>query len=297
MSLFLERLQQNEPLVLDGATGTEINRRGIETTLPLWSAGALQTHPDVVRDIHTDYLRAGADIITTNTFRTHAHNLESTEEARQMTLLAVQLAQEAIAELGRTAFIAGSIAPLEDCYSPELTPSEIYCQREHARMVKNLADASVDFLLIETMHTIHETKAAAKAAYEAEIPFVVSFILNNVGQLLSGESLQKAVREIMPFEPAAFMVNCIPVKQIVPALRALQELTNLPIGAYGNMGIVDESSGWAIDEDLTPAHYCHRVEAWLDLGAKIIGSCCGSNPEHTQALRELVDNISYRGEV
>lgn len=289
MNSFLEGLKQDKPLILDGATGTEINRRGIETTLPLWSAGALQTHPDVVREIHMDYLRAGADIITTNTFRTHAHNLKTTQEAREMTILAVQLAKDAVAEVGRKAFVAGSVATLEDCYSPELTPSELYCQREHARMVKNLVDGGVDLILIETMHTIYETQAIAKAAHELNMPFIVSFILNDTGQLLSGESLQKAVEAIMPFEPSAFMVNCIPVNQIENALIGLQKLTNLPIGAYGNMGIVDETSGWSIDEDLTPVHYCHTAESWLKLGAKIIGSCCGSNPEHTKALREMVD--------
>lgn len=289
MHTFLERLKQNKPLILDGATGTEIDRRGIETTLPLWSAGALQTHPNVVREIHIDYLRAGADIITTNTFRTHAHNMNTAQEAREMTILAAKLAKEAVSEIGRTAFVAGSVAPLEDCYSPELTPSESYCQREHARMVENLVDGGVDLILIETMHTIYETQAVAKAAHEADIPFIASFILNDVGQLLSGESLQTAIEAILPFEPSAFLVNCIPVNQIENALIDLQKLTDLPIGAYGNMGSVDEISGWAIDEDLTPTHYCHSAESWLKLGAKIIGSCCGSNPEHTQALRKLVD--------
>ena len=289
MTAFINRLQQNKPLILDGATGTEIDRRGIETTLPLWSAGALKTHPDVVREIHIDYLRAGADIITTNTFRTHAHNMNSAEEAREMTILAAQLAREAVAEVGQTAFVAGSVAPLEDCYSPELTPSEAYCQREHARMVQNQVDGGVDFILIETMHTIYETRAAAKAAHEAKIPFVVSFIINDEGNLLSGETLKDAVDAMTPLKPAALMLNCIPVNQIETALLELKNLTDLPIGAYGNMGTVDEVTGWAIDDDLTPVHYCHRAEKWLELGAKIVGSCCGSNPEHTRALRELVD--------
>ena len=176
-----ERLNQSKPLVLDGAMGTEIDRRGIPTTLPLWSAGALQTDPDVVRAIHADYLRAGADIITTNTFRTHAHNLSSRAEAQEMTLLAAKLAQEAIAEVGRDAFVAGSVAPLEDCYSPELTPSKTYCQREHARMVAYLVEGGVDFILVETMHTIYEAQAACAAAQQANIPFMASFILDNAG--------------------------------------------------------------------------------------------------------------------
>lgn len=294
MNSFLERLKQTKPLVLDGATGTEIQRRGVDTSLPTWSAGALRSNPDIVRAIHIDYLRAGADIITTNTFRTHAHNVGNVSEARDLTLRAVQLAQEAVSQVGRKAFVAGSIAPLEDCYSPELTPGKAYCQREHARMTENLVDGGVDLILIETMHTIYEIEAAAKAAHEAMIPFIVSFILDDAGNLLSGESLQEAVERLVPLEASALMLNCIPVPQIETALVTLKNLTDLPIGAYGNMGTVDHLMGWSIDEDLTPAHYCHRAEAWLDLGAKIVGSCCGSNPEHTRALRELVDHYQVK---
>jgi homocysteine S-methyltransferase len=289
MNTFLERLTRPEPLVLDGATGTEINRRGVETTLPLWSAGALRTHPALVRDIHIDYLRAGADIITTNTFRTHAHNLGTMEEARRLTRLATELAQQAIEAVGQPAFVAGSVAPLEECYAPELTPSEAYCQREQARIVHDLVESGVDLILIETMNTIYEARAAAEAARAEGVPFIVSFVLDEAGQVLSGETLPAAVESLAPLQPAALMINCIPTRKVEEPLKRLRGLTDRPIGAYGHMGLVDDDVGWTPDENMTPAHYGHQAAIWLALGAQIIGSCCGSTPAHTGALRQLVD--------
>jgi homocysteine S-methyltransferase len=287
--MFSNRLRGEKPLLLDGATGTEITRRGIETSLPLWSAGALDTHPQVVQQIHEDYLRAGADIITTNTFRTHARNVRSSSEARRLTLKAVELARNAIESVGRSAFVAGSVAPLEDCYSPHLTPHEGYCRREHGEMVQNLADGGVDLCLIETMNTVHEAAAAARVASTLEIPFVVSFVLDEHDNLLSGESLASAVDAITPMNPAALMVNCIPSVHISNALGKLRALTDLPIGAYGNMGTPDDVSGWAFSDHIEPEAYCDLAADWFRLDARIVGSCCGSSPEHTAALRRLLD--------
>ncbi|MBZ0308143.1 MAG: homocysteine S-methyltransferase family protein [Anaerolineae bacterium] len=280
---------QSKPLLLDGAMGTELTRRGVDTYLPLWSAGALITHPEVVRQIHTDYLNAGADIITTNTFRTHARNIRNTAEAKRLTHLAVQLAREAVQQTGHAALVAGSVAPLEDCYSPHLTPHEGYCQREQADMVNTLVEAGVDMLLIETMNTVHEAVAAARPAHYLKIPYMVSFVTNESYQLLSGESLQKAVDAMTPFEPAAFLINCIPTRHITEAVQVLRACTDLPIGAYGNMGTPDDVVGWQSAEDMPPELYCVHAEAWLYLGLKIIGSCCGSTPAHTAALRQLID--------
>jgi homocysteine S-methyltransferase len=111
----------SELLLLDGATGTELNRRGVDTGLPLWSANALTTDSglNVLRGVHLDYLKAGADIITTNTFRTHRRVLAGKGfSAHELTLRAVATANEAVAEFGQRALVAGSLSSLEDCYRP-----------------------------------------------------------------------------------------------------------------------------------------------------------------------------------
>ena len=121
------KLMKGELLLLDGATGTELNRRGVDTGLPMWSANALTTDSglNVLRQIHLDYLNAGADILTSNTFRTHRRALVGKGyAARDLTRRAVATAQEAVAQFGQPAQVAGSVAPLEDCYRPDLAPPD-----------------------------------------------------------------------------------------------------------------------------------------------------------------------------
>lgn len=286
-AIFSRNLFSDRPLLLDGATGTELTRRGVTTTLPEWSASALETHPEVIQAIHLDYLHAGADIITTNTFRTHARNIGN--NAAVWTQRAVAIGRAAIEESRRQAWLAGSVAPLEDCYSPHLTPDATTCQREQRQMVENLA--GVDVLLIETMNTIHEAQAAAQAAHDMQIPFMVSFVLDEHFNLLSGETLHAAVDTIAPLEPVALLVNCIPVRHIDAALQHLATLTTIPIGAYGNMGTPDDVVGWAASHEVSPTEHAHEAVDWLAHGAQIIGSCCGSTPEHIAALRQLIDKL------
>ena len=178
---FLKRLAVPRPILLDGATGTELNRRGVNTDLPLWSARALLEAPDVLRQIHADYVRAGAELLTADTFRTHRRSLArggQADRAAELTRLAVSLAREAaaLAAPGRECFVAGSQAPLEDCYSPELVPPQADCEREHAELAGHLAAAGVDLILVETMNTIREAVAAVRAARATGLPVLASFV-------------------------------------------------------------------------------------------------------------------------
>ena len=149
--------------ILDGPMGTELDRRGSDTTLPLWSARALIENPELVKSIHIDYINAGAEIITTNTFRTQDRTIETARlsniTGKELTSQAVDLAKEA-RDVTKPCSIAGSIAPLEDCYSPDLVPSNLILRKEHPKMVKWLAENEVDIFLIETMNTFREGKIA-----------------------------------------------------------------------------------------------------------------------------------------
>ncbi|HLF27588.1 MAG TPA: homocysteine S-methyltransferase family protein [Anaerolineae bacterium] len=298
---FTARLASGELLILDGATGTELTRRGVDTRLPLWSAGALLDAPDTLRAIHQDYSRAGARLITANTFRTHRRSLAKGglgDRARALTHRAVQLVREAIQLTNQpttpSPFIAGSIAPLEDCYSPDLVPPDAALHVEHAEMAQHLAEAGADVLLIETMNTIREARIAAEAARATGLPVLVSCVCAGAtgqrvdpgepARLLSGERLSDAVRAIEPLDPAALLVNCAPVALIERLLRELRAATRLPIGAYGNVGHVDERVGWTLTHAVTPEQYAAAARAWREIGASIIGGCCGTAPAHIAAL-------------
>jgi homocysteine S-methyltransferase len=284
-------------IILDGAMGTELTRRGVDTTLPLWSAIALDVAPDVVMRIHRDYLDAGAHVITANTFRTNVRALAKAgiaHRARELTFWAVALARSALRNTphpdplsqGEGLRVAGSIAPVEDCYSPDLVPSDDELAEEHAILARNLADAGVDLILVETQNTTREAVAAARAARATGKPLWVSFTLDDENRLLSGESLPDAVRAVLPFEPQAILVNCIPVKQVASALKGLRSATppHVAMGAYGNVGHVDETVGWTLTNAVSPEAYAEAAREWRDLGATIIGGCCGTTPEHIRAV-------------
>jgi S-methylmethionine-dependent homocysteine/selenocysteine methylase len=275
---------------LDGALGTELTRRGCDTRLPLWSARALLDAPEVVRRIHADYAEAGAEVLTANTFRTNTRALTRAGLADQvstLTHLAVTLAREGAAGRAR---VAGSIAPVEDCYSPDLVPDDASLAREHGELASALASAGCDLILVETMNTVREAAIAAKAAARTGLPLWVSFTLGGDDRLLSGESLAEAVRAIRPLGPEALLVNCIPVAQVSSALRALRDAagdSRLRIGAYANVGHVDDEFGWTLTDAVSPAAYAAAAREWLTIGASLIGGCCGTTPAHIAAIGNL----------
>src|SRR5215472_11746344 len=142
--------------------GTELGRRGVVCDLPLWSARALWAAPEVVLAIHRDEVAAGAEILTTNTFRTHRRTLAKEgrgSEAARWTRTAVSLAREAAKSSGRDVYVVGSISPLEDCYRPDLVPEDSELAAEHGEQVETLSAAGVDGLLVETQNTVRELAA------------------------------------------------------------------------------------------------------------------------------------------
>jgi homocysteine S-methyltransferase len=287
---FLKRLADPRPIILDGATGTELERRGVNTSTPIWSAMALLDAQAIVEQVHRDYLDAGAEVIITNTFRTHRHNLEKVgmgDEATRLTTLAVAIAQKAVRASGRQAWIAGSMAPLEDSYSTATPLSRDQYLRAHREMAGNLAAAGVDLLLIETMKDIAEAEAAAQSASETGLPFGVSFICKPDGNLLSGERIADAVKAVEPHSPAFLGINCTPAPSLHIALKELRPATKLPIAAYANPGTTEDYQTWGETEATQPDAYCHFAEEWIRLGAHLVGGCCGTRPEHIAALHSL----------
>ena len=290
--------QMSDCVILDGAMGTELARRGVDTGLPLWSANALLHAPDMVRRIHLDYLMTGARVVTTDTFRTNLRTLERAglrERMRELTFTAVELARQAAASANRSdVLIAGSIAPVEDCYSPELAPrDEAVLLAEHAALARQLAEAGCDLLLLETMNTVREAAAAARAAAQTGLPVWVSFMLGDDNRLLGGESLHDAVAAVRPYRPQAVLVNCLPVAQVSSALALLRDEVGagIQIGAYANAGHIGEQ-GWSMEDGVTPQDYAAAAIEWRAGGASIIGGCCGTTPEYIHAVTGLLQNLT-----
>lgn len=288
---FRQRLRLGPPLLLDGAMGTELNRHGVDTRLPLWSSWALIEAPEAVATIHREYVAAGAEILTTNTFRTHRRSLEKAGlggQATDLTERAVEIARQA-AGAGSGVWVAGSVAPLEDCYEPDLVPADRALRDEHRELVAHLHQAGVDLLLVETMNSIREAVAATEAALETGLPTIVGFVCGREPILLSGEPVGEATRVLGALGPDLMVVNCTPTPDIRVSLREVMDNTEIPTGAYGNVGYADEDQGWVNTDSVEPVAYARHAAGWLQMGARLVGSCCGTGPAHTAELRQLLN--------
>lgn len=292
---FTQFLQDSPTFLFPGGMGTELQRRGYASALPLWSAAANLDAPDLVERIHADYFVAGADAAIANTFRTTPRTfrkLGREREAEGALKEAVAIALRAKEKAGRQVFVGGSFAPLEDCYRPDLVPPEQELRKEHGRLAAWLAEAGADFLLPETVNAKLEAQIMAEAASEAGLPFIVSFIVDFDAKLLDGTPLHEAIQTTNLPGRVGIALNCRPIGTIDAAFRQLPRSRDCAIGLYPNgaghphcgMGWCFEAEGDGIDTFVAAAL------RWKKAGAKIIGGCCGTTPDYISALHGRLRN-------
>lgn len=272
------------PVLLDGPLGTELERRGLPLPAPLWSAHALVEAPLLVSQIHAEYARAGAEVHTANTFRATARALKGSEWAGRWRVLlerAVALCRDAVAPGAGGARVAGSIAPLEDCFSPELTPPADVLAREHGELAHALADAGCDLLLVETMPSLTELRAATAAAVATGKPVWSAITLGPRGDFFDAQGVASAARAAADAGAQAFLINCSAPPLTTRMLESLGTRAGAPrglaLGAYANT-IFEGGAEWP------PERYVEEAQRWLAAGATLIGGCCGTTPAHVAAL-------------
>jgi S-methylmethionine-dependent homocysteine/selenocysteine methylase len=283
-------------IILDGGMGRELWRRGVEIPPTLWSANALLVAPQIVQQVHEDYIAAGADIITLNNYSLVPAALAAVGlEARLDALLAdaLRLASRARDRAGRRGVrIAGALPPLANSYRADLVPPFAVALPIYRRLAAALADG-VDLFLCETMASAAEARTAATAAGETGRPVWVAWSLHDdaSGRLRSGESVAEAVAALADLPIDAFLFNCSTPESIAVALPLLRRLTDRPIGAYANaFRPVPEEWDMARDgllalrDDISPAAYAAMVQDWEAGGATIFGGCCGIGPDHIACL-------------
>jgi len=259
----------------------------------MWSANALLEDPDAVRQVHADYVAAGAEVLTANTFRTNPRTLGRHgigEHDAQLTARAVDLARAAARGATRPVWIAGSLAPAEDCFRPDLVPSDVELELEHARHVQNLVEAGVDFILVETMNTAREASIALGAARFAGIPAGVCCLLRDPEHLYGGHPLDAAVAEWSRYDPLFLGLNCCAPEVAHVGLKHLLRYWDGPAAVYANLGRVGEGGMWGRAEapgDLQRFRAAARL--WVRSGARMIGGCCGTTPALIAALRRDLD--------
>ena len=275
--------------LLDGPLGTELSARGVSTELPLWSAAAIDSAPEVVAAIHRDYVKGGATVHTTNTFRTQRRTVGG--DWLRMTREAVRITQRNVPPSQR---IAGSISPLEDCYRPDLSPRQ-ESRTEHREMAEALAEAGCDLLLCETLPNIEEAIVAVEEATRTGMETWLALTAGPDATLLTPEAMADGARQAVQSGAAAVLVNCTPARATLPYVMALASANlGVPIGAYANAGSIDDQVGWRPSSELASRELASRdrgailygnyARQWIEAGATLIGGCCGTTPKHIAAL-------------
>lgn len=285
--------------LLDGAMGGELQRRGFAKDDSIWSGFALTDCPDEVTKVHDEYLAAGADIIITSNYGVVPAMLakEGMEERlNELTKLSVQCAETARISSGRqNVKIAGALPPLEMSYRPDMVQDEdIMCKSYQA--IANALTPGVDLFITETLSTIREARAAARAVVGYDQPFWLSMSLDKAadGTLRGGKSLRELVAAMAEFRVDAFLFNCCSVEAISAALPIIRQLTDRPIGAYANaFGRMPEKyvmgqTGLGLRDDLSAEEYLALAKNWRDMGATIIGGCCGIGPDHIALMNRAL---------
>ena len=277
--------------MLDGPMGSELVRRGVR-----WRQHGLRTDADAVLALHREYLAAGADVLRTNTFQLnrrtyqdvfrdmeHMRHIGAPGLERRLTELiprAVSLARAARDEAGAAQVpIAGVMSPLEHCFRPDLAPAYETARAEHAEVARLLAEAGVDFLLLESMNTVSEARAAIEAARETGLPVWVSFVVDDQGALLSGEPLPALEQDAQ-----AVLVNCAPPEDIGVAVKQLKDC----FGAYAHLGKYDPPSGSSSSSRASPPptsgpQTVSRKRGVDEADARTSGLLRGG-PEHVRAI-------------
>ena len=295
---FEHRLASGEVILIDGAMGTELQRRGVPMDKVAWSAAAIASHPEVIQQVHEDYIRAGASITIANTFSAARHVLAQAklgERVVELNRRAIELAKQArdSAADGREVLIAGSMSSFmpEDAKDRPIMPDVAFASyREQAEV---LAEAGADLIALEMMHDVAFTVYALEAALATGLPVSVGFScrLADDGEtvLLRCDDVDApfadAVNKVMAVggTVAGVMHSDLPV--MIPALETLRARWSGPLMAYPHSGrfIMPE---WQFVNVISPEDYLVEAQKWVAMGVQIIGGCCGIGPEHIKLLAE-----------
>lgn len=291
-------------LILDGAMGTMLQRKGLQGNSESFNL----TNPETIGEIHNEYIEAGADIITTNSFSANSisqseYNLS--EKAGQMAEAAARIARKAVGEAPRKVWVAGSVGPTSKSLSlaqnindPVFRPYSFDEMAEaFERQIRGLINGGVDLLLFETCFDALNTKAALYAIRHipeaSDIPIMISASMSDKsGRTLTGQTMEAFYRSIQHCNPLSFGLNCsLGAEEMIPLIAEVASFAACAVSCYPNAGLPNEMGEY----DEAPSQMAESVRKMALAGSvNIVGGCCGTTPEHIKAVAEAVKGISPR---
>lgn len=291
-------------LILDGAMGTMLQRKGLQGNSESFNL----TNPETIGEIHNEYIEAGADIITTNSFSANSisqseYNLS--DKAGQMAEAAARIARKAADEAPRKIWVAGSVGPTSKSLSlaqnindPIFRPYSFDGMAEAFEVqIRGLVKGGVDLLLFETCFDALNTKAALYALGHIpeakDIPVMISASMSDKsGRTLTGQTMEAFYRSIQHCNPLSFGLNCsLGAEEMIPLIAEVASFAACAVSCYPNAGLPNEMGEY----DESPSQMAESVRKMALAGSvNIVGGCCGTTPEHIKAVAEAVKGISPR---
>lgn len=291
-------------LILDGAMGTMLQRKGLQGNSESFNL----TNPETIGEIHNEYIEAGADIITANSFSANSisqseYNLA--EKAGQMAEAAARIARKAAGEAPRKVWVAGSVGPTSKSLSlaqnindPIFRPYSFDGMAEAFEVqIRGLVKGGVDLLLFETCFDALNTKAALYALGHIpeakDIPIMISASMSDrSGRTLTGQTMEAFYRSVQHCSPLSFGLNCsLGAEEMIPLIAEVASFATCAVSCYPNAGLPNEMGEY----DESPSRMAESVRKMALAGSvNIVGGCCGTTPEHIKAVAEAVRGISPR---
>ncbi len=291
-------------LILDGAMGTMLQRKGLQGNSESFNL----TNPETIGEIHNEYIEAGADIITTNSFSANSisqseYNLS--DQAGQMAEVAARIARKAADEAPRKIWVAGSVGPTSKSLSlaqnindPIFRPYSFDGMAEAFEVqIRGLVKGGVDLLLFETCFDALNTKAALYALGHipeaSDIPIMISASMSDrSGRTLTGQTMEAFYRSVQHCSPLSFGLNCsLGAEEMIPLIAEVASFATCAVSCYPNAGLPNEMGEY----DESPSQMAESVRKMALAGSvNIVGGCCGTTPEHIKAVAEAVKGISPR---
>ena len=284
------RLAAGETLLIDGGMGTEIEKRGVQMIDNAWNAGGVLTAPDTVRQVHEDYIQAGAQLIITNTFSTSRPVLQQVGMLDQFEFLnmrAVELALEARANQNAPhVAIAGSMTTIRFKGNP--LPSPAYAKESFELQAQIYADAGVDLIMLEMMFDIEYTLIALRAAKQTGLPVWVGMSAwrqeDGTLNIRKDGSIADFVDAVQDEGADALLLMHTLTENVDACLDVILPRWDGPAGVYAHSGYF-EPPNWQFIDVISPIDYADHAMRWLERGVQVIGGCCGIGPEHIVEIR------------
>jgi len=290
-------------VLLDGGMGQELLKRSVFPPSPLWSAQVLMDEPEIVEAVHLEYIKAGAKVITLNSYSVTPERLERDGDLsrfKELQARAISIAVSAREKSAKAVAIAGCLPPMVASYRPDLAPDFDTCVESYRKIVSAQKD-HVDLFICETLASVKEVRAATIAAVESGKPTWTSMsVVDGDGtKMRSREPLQEGVAAAMEAGANAVLVNCSWPESLTQSIDILKN-SNLPFGAYANgFTAIDKlAPGGTVEEltardDLGPSAYGDHAMKWIELGASIVGGCCETGPSHISELTRRIEQVGH----